>query len=323
MREKALIFGVSGQDGSYLSEFLLDNEIEVHGVVRRHSIAENQDSRLKNIENSITTYYGDVTDFPRTSEIIKDLKPKYIFNLAAQSHVRVSFDVPNFTLDVNSKGTLNILESIKSVSKDSKFYQASSSEMFGMGLDDDGKQRETTPMLPVSPYGCAKLYGYHITRTYRESHNIFASNGILFNHESPRRGSNFVTSKVIMGAVSIKLGRSSELFLGNLDSQRDWGHSKDYVRAMKLILDFKDAEDFVIATGETRSIRDLCKITFDLLALNWEDFVKQDQKYFRPQELPYLCGDPSKARKILGWKPEITFEMMVEEMVEYWFNKLS
>ena len=323
VRERALIFGISGQDGSYLSEFLVENEIEVHGVVRRHSIAENQDSRLKNIENLITTHYGDVTDFPRTNEIIKELKPKYIFNLAAQSHVRVSFDVPSFTLDVNSKGTLNILEAVKNVSKESKFYQASSSEMFGIGVDSDGKQRETTQMLPVSPYGCAKLYSYHITRTYRESHTLFASNGILFNHESPRRGSNFVTSKVIMGAVSIKLGRSQELVLGNLDSQRDWGHSKDYVRAMKLILDFKEAEDFVVATGETRSIRDLCKVTFDLLDLQWEDFVKQDQKYFRPQELPYLCGDPSKAKRVLGWKPEISFDEMVQEMVEYWFKKLA
>jgi GDPmannose 4,6-dehydratase len=231
--------------------------------------------------------------------------------------------VPDFTSQTNALGPLGILETLRGLGSTARFYQASSSEMFGDSVDTDQYQRETTPMHPVSPYGCSKLFGYHITRNYRKSYQMFAANGILFNHESPRRGSNFVTSKIVKTAVEIKLGRKSELVLGNLDSQRDWGHSKDYVRAMHMILNHSVPDDFVIATGETRSVRDLLSLVFENLNLNYLDFVKQDSRYLRPEELPYLRGDSAKARKTLGWKPEISFEELVLEMISEWSDRLT
>jgi GDPmannose 4,6-dehydratase len=321
----ALITGIAGQDGSYLSEHLLDSGYEVHGIVRRNSIPENQETRLSIIADKVTTHYGDLADVGSLQRIIYDAQPTEVYNLAAQSHVRISFDVPQFTAATNAVGVLNILEILRKDSKHTKFYQASSSEMFGDSVDADEFQRETTPMHPVSPYGCAKLFGYHITRNYRSAYEIFASNGILFNHESPRRASNFVTSKVIKTALQIKHGLKSELVLGNLDSKRDWGHSKDYVRAMKLILDYEKPMDFVVATGHTHSVRDLVELVFTNLDLDYKEYVKQDPRFMRPQELPYLRGDSSKIRSLLGWEPLISFEEMVDEMMNHWkveFDKL-
>ena len=319
----ALIFGISGQDGSYLSELLISSGVKVYGVVRRNSVAENQDYRLRQINNQIQTFYGDVTDAGKVVELISDLKPDFVFNLAAQSHVRISFDIPKYTAEVNAVGTLNILEAIRSTSRSSLFYQASSSEMFGLGVDPDGKQRESTPMLPVSPYGASKLFAYTATNIYREAYNLRTFNGILFNHESPRRGSNFVTSKIVKSAVAIKMGLQGDLILGNLHAQRDWGHSRDYVRAMKMMLEHGNPDNYVVATGNTRTVKDMCEIAFSRLDLDWQDFVKTDEKYLRPQELPYLCGDASKAKKLLGWSPTTSFETLVEEMVDHWSTVLK
>ena len=319
----ALITGIAGQDGSYLAEHLLSLGYDVHGIVRRNSVPEHQESRLDHISDDIKTYYGDMSDANSLGRLIDTVAPDEIYNLAAQSHVRISFEVPNFTGNVNALGVLNILEELRIRNSKAKFYQASSSEMFGDSVDPDNFQRETTPMHPVSPYGVAKLYGYHITRNYRKAYKLFASNGILFNHESPRRGSNFVTTKIIKTAVEIKLGIKDKLVLGNLDSYRDWGHSRDYVKAMQLILQNDIPDDFVVATGQTRSVRDLCKVVFESLELNYLDFVVQDKKYMRPEELPFLQGDAAKAKRVLGWMPETSFEEMIDEMTNEWFNRLT
>jgi GDPmannose 4,6-dehydratase len=238
--------------------------------------------------------------------------------LAAQSHVRISFDQPLYTSNVTGLGTLNLLESIKLIKPDTKIYQASSSEMFGNSIDSDGYQRETTPMNPVSPYGCAKVFSYNICRNYRNSYGMFVSNGILFNHESPRRGTNFVTNKVCKEAVKIKLGLSNELKLGNLDATRDWGHAKDYVKAMWEILQLKNPDDFVCSTGTSHSVRELVTYVFNRLGLDWVDYVKQDEKFLRPEELHDLKGDSSKLVKNTGWLPYYTFETMLDEMIDYW-----
>jgi len=319
----ALITGISGQDGSYLAEHLLKLGYSVHGLVRRNSVPEHQVSRIDLISPEIQTHYSDLLDPLGIARIMDQVQPNEIYNLAAQSHVRISFEVPKFTGETNALGTLDLLDLVRARFPETKFYQASSSEMFGDSVDKDNFQRETTPMHPVSPYGCAKLYAYHITRNYRKSYKIFAANGILFNHESPRRGSNFVTSKIIKTAVQIKLGMAHELVLGNLDSYRDWGHSRDYVKAMHLILNHEIADDFVVATGETRSVRELCDLVFQQLGLDYLQFVKQDPKFLRPEELPYLRGDSSKIRSTLGWQPETTFENLISEMVEFWMNSLS
>lgn len=321
--KKAFITGISGQDGSYLAESLLSKGWEVHGLVRRNSIPEHQESRVDPIAGEIQTYYGDMLDQQSYVPILEQLQPDYIFNLAAQSHVRISYEVPKFTGDVNAIGVLGLLDAIRRVSPHSRVYQASSSEMFGDSVDEDGYQRESTPMHPVSPYGCAKLYGYHIVRNYRKAYGLAASNGILFNHESPRRGSNFVTSKVVKSAVEIKLGIRDNLVLGNLDSYRDWGHSRDYVEAMQLILSHDVADDFVVATGETHSVREMVKIAFEMLSLEYEDYVSQDPKYFRPEELPYLRGDSEKIRTTLGWQPQVSFDDLIQEMVRHWYDRLS
>jgi GDPmannose 4,6-dehydratase len=321
--KRALITGINGQDGSYLAEHLLEIGYEVHGLIRRNSIAEHQESRLDHISKDVEVYYADMNDVSGLDRVLNLVEPDEIYNLAAQSHVKISFEIPIITTQINAIGVLNILELIRNKKLQTKFYQASSSEMFGTSVDSDNFQRETTPMNPVSPYGCAKLYAYHLTRNYRKSYSIFGSNGILFNHESPRRGSNFVTSKVIKTAVEIKLGRQKELVLGNLDSHRDWGHSYDYVRAMRLILNHTIPDDFVVSTGITRSVRDLVKIVFENLGLNYHDFVRQDERYLRPEELPFLRGDSSKIQSTLGWKPRITFEEMIIEMVKFWYDKLG
>lgn len=319
--KKALITGISGQDGSYLAEYLLSLGYEVHGIVRRNSVCENQQSRLNHIRNDIQVYYGDLLDISSLTRVLRDVQPDEVYNLAAQSHVRISFDVPQFTVQTNALGAMNILQSCKENCPDVHFYQASSSEMFGNSVDEDGYQRETTPMHPVSPYGCAKLFAYSIVRNYRKSFKMFAANGILFNHESPRRGSNFVTNKVVKGAVKIKVGKAEKLELGNMDSYRDWGHSRDYVRAMHAILNHDEPDDFVVATGQTHSVRDLCEYIFTRLDMNCYDYVVQDPKYMRPEELKYLKGDPAKIKTILGWKPESTFESMLDEMIDFWLDE--
>jgi GDPmannose 4,6-dehydratase len=318
--KKTLITGINGQDGSYLSEFLISKGYEVHGTLKRNSVAENQTSRLENIYNKITLHYADLSDSSSLVSVIQKVMPDEIYNLAAQSHVRISFDQPIYTVNVTGIGTLNLLEAVKLIKPDTKIYQASSSEMFGNSIDLDGYQRETTPMNPVSPYGCAKVFSYNICRNYRNSYGMKIWNGILFNHESPRRGTNFVTNKVVKEAVKIKLGLSNELKLGNLEATRDWGHAKDYVEAMWLMLQDDTPDDYVCATGISHSVRNLCDYTFSKLGLNYEKYVKQDQKHFRPEELNNLKGDSSKLRSKLGWKPKYTFESMIDEMIEYWID---
>lgn len=323
MAKKALITGIAGQDGSYLAELLLAKGYEVHGIVRRNSVPEHQESRLDHFGSDVHTYYGDLTDHASLEPLIRRLQPDEIYNLAAQSHVRVSFEVPLFTAQVNGLATMSLLETIRRASPDSRFYQASSSEMFGSSVDEDHFQRESTPMKPVSPYGCSKLFAYASVRNYRIAYGMFAANGILFNHESPRRGSNFVTTKIVKTAVEISLGMSEQLVLGNLDSYRDWGHSRDYVRAMHAIINHSTPEDFVVATGQTTSVRQFCDLVFSRLGLSWEDYVVQDERYMRPQELPYLRGDSSRAREVLGWQPVETLDTLVDEMLEVWQEKLN
>ena len=321
MSKRALITGISGQDGSYLSEYLLSLGYEVHGIIRRSSVAENQDSRIKHLSGDIHTHYGDILDISSLIRVMNLVKPDEIYNLAAMSHVRISFDMPIFTIQANASGVLNILEAYRATSPAAKFYQASSSEMFGNSIDDDGVQRLTTPMNPVSPYGCAKVMGYNLVRHYRHAYGLHASNGILFNHESPRRGSNFVTNKVVKTAVEIKLGLRNKLELGNLDSYRDWGHSKDYVKAMHLIINHETPDEFIIATGKTNSVRELCEYVFTKLDMDYKDYVVQNPKFMRPEELNYLKGDSTKAREVLGWKPEYTFETLLDDMIDYWLRK--
>ena len=313
---KALITGITGQDGSYLAEHLLEEGYEVHGLVRRHSLAENQSSRIQNIMTDIHTHYGDLLDSSSLSRIFKLVKPDQIYNLGAMSHVRISFDMPEFTINTNGVGSLKMLEAYKEYCPEASYYQASSSEMFGNSVDEDGYQRLTTPMVPVSPYGCAKVLAYNLTRHYRAAYSLKASNGILFNHESPRRGSNFVTSKIVKAAIEIKFGDRKTLELGNLDSYRDWGHSYDYVRAMKKIVEHPVSDDWIISTGETHTVRELCELVFNNLGLNYKDYVVQNPEYIRPEELHYLKGDNSKAVKELGWTPSYTFEELVNDMVE-------
>jgi GDPmannose 4,6-dehydratase len=318
MTKRALITGITGQDGSYLSEYLLELGYEVHGIVRRHSTAENQSSRLHHINDQITRHYGDLTDEHSLMTVVRQVKPDEIYNLAAMSHVRISFDMPSFTIKTNSLGVLSMLECFKQECPEGKFYQASSSEMFGNSIDSDLHQRLTTAMTPVSPYGVSKVMGFNLTRHYRDAYKLYAVNGILFNHESPRRGINFVTNKVVKSAVDIKKGRLDKLELGNLDSYRDWGHSKDYVRAMHMMVNHSEARDWIVATGETHSVRELCKYVFSSLGMNYEDYVVQNEKFMRPEELKYLCGDSSDIKTVLGWKPVYTFETMLDEMIEYW-----
>lgn len=319
-KKRALITGIAGQDGSYLADHLLNAGVEVFGVLRRNSIPENQDCRLSYLGDRVITFYGDVTDHASMVHVMSEVRPHFIYNLAAQSHVRISFDIPSYTAATNALGVLNMLECTREVVPSARFYQASSSEMFGNSVDADGFQRLTTPMRPISPYGNAKLFGFNSVRLYRKAYGLFACNGILFNHESPRRGSNFVTAKVVKTAVEISMGLATKLELGNLDSYRDWGHSSDYTRAMMLILNCDMPDDWIVATGESRSVRMMCQYVFNYLGLDYENYVAQNEKYIRPSELNLLRGDSSCIRNELGWSPQYNFEQMLDEMIEHWIK---
>lgn len=313
-----LITGINGQDGSYLAELLLEKGYQVHGILKRNSVAENQTSRLDSVYEKVKLYYGDLTDLSSLISVIQKVQPDEIYNLAAQSHVRISFDQPIYTANVTGIGTLNLLEAVRLIKPNARVYQASSSEMFGNSIDEDGFQRETTSLTPVSPYGCAKVFSHNICKNYRNSYGMYISNGILFNHESPRRGTNFVTNKVVKEAVKIKYGLSNELKLGNLEATRDWGHAKDYVEAMWMILQEDNPDDFVCATGISHTVRYLCEYVFNKLDLDYTKYVTQDEKFLRPEELNDLKGDSTKLRNITGWEPKYTFESMIDEMIEYW-----
>lgn len=316
--KKAFITGIAGMDGNNLTRHLLKNGYEVYGIVRRDSIAENQQTRLDDIRYDIHVEYGDLSDAGVINRLLKTIQPDEIYNLAAMSHVRISFDKPQYTAQTNAIGVLNMLEAFRTNCPNARFYQASSSECFGSAVEEDGTQNINTPFRPVSPYGAAKVFGFNIVKIYRESYNLFACNGILFNHTDIFRGSNFVECKIIKGAIQIKLGLQDTLELGNLDAKRDIGASKDYVKAMNLILNHYKPKDWVVATGETRSIRDICDYIFRKLGMDYEKFVKINPKFLRPNELPYLKGDSCEIRYALGWKPDYTFEMLIDEMVEYW-----
>jgi GDPmannose 4,6-dehydratase len=320
--KRALITGINGQDGSYLAEFLLDKGYEVFGTIKRNSVSENQTSRLDSIYSKIkdNLIYADLLDVPSLLHALKISDPCEVYNLAAQSHVRISFDQPVYTAQATGLGTLNLLEAIRLHNTNIRLYQASSSEMFGNSIDSDGYQRETTPMNPVSPYGCAKVFSYNICRNYRNSYNMFISNGILFNHESPRRGTNFVTNKVVKAAVRIKLGLENELALGNLNATRDWGHAKDYVEAMWMLLQQEKSGDYICATGISHSVLELVEYVFGKLDLDWKSHVKTDSKFLRPEELEDLKGDSVKLRSDTGWSPNYTFETMLDEMIDHWLD---
>ncbi len=334
--KKAFITGITGQDGSYLAELLLEKKYEVHGLIRRSSTFNTsridhlyQDPHVFGVK--LFLHYGDLSDASNISRLLEKIKPDEIYHLGAQSHVRVSFDMPEYTGDVTGLGTLRILDAIKETGINTKFYQASSSEMYGKVMEVP--QTENTPFYPRSPYGCAKVYAYWITKNYRESYNLFASNGILFNHESPRRGETFVTRKITRGLARIKLDMDNCLYLGNLDSKRDWGYAKDYVEAMWLMLQHKQPDDYVIATGETYSVRDFVEEVCEVLKIDliWKGkgleeigidkqtnktIIKIDSKYFRPAEVDLLIGNPAKAKKQLNWKPKIIFKELVKIMTE-------
>ena len=324
-KKRALITGINGQDGSYLAELLIDKGYEVFGTIKRNSVSENQTARLDSIYEEIkdNLIYADLLDVPSLLHALKISDPCEVYNLAAQSHVRISFDQPVYTAQATGIGTLNLLEAIRLHNQDIKMYQASSSEMFGNSIDADGYQRETTPMNPVSPYGCAKVFSYNICRNYRNSYGMFISNGILFNHESPRRGTNFVTNKVVKTAVRIKLGLENKLVLGNLDATRDWGHAKDYVEAMWMMLQQDKSGDYVCSTGISHSVLDLVEYVFEKLDLDWKEYVRTDSKFLRPEELEDLKGDSRKLRNDTGWSPKYNLESMLDEMIEHWLEYYS
>jgi len=312
MAKKALITGITGQDGSYLAEFLLSQGYEVFGLVRRTSTVKYE--RIQHIQDQINLLQGDMSDQTSLTSALKVAQPDEVYNLAAQSFVQTSWGQPVFTGDVTALGVTRLLDAIRTVNPNIRFYQASSSEMFGKV--QEVPQKETTPFYPRSPYGVAKVYGHWITVNYRESYNMFACSGILFNHESPRRGLEFVTRKVTHHAAKIKLGLAHELRLGNLDSQRDWGFAGDYVRAMWLMLQQDAPDDYVIATNETHTVQKLVEIAFNTVGLDWKNYVVQDERFMRPAEVDLLIGDPSKAGTKLGWEPQVTFEQLIQMMVE-------
>ena len=317
--KKALITGITGQDGSYLAELLLSKDYEVHGVIRRASTFNTeridhlyQDPHINGVR--LFLYYGDLADSTNLIKLLYRIQPDEIYHLAAQSHVRVSFDIPEYTGDVTGLGTIRILEAIRETGLKAKFYQASSSEMYGKA--QEVPQRETTPFYPRSPYGAAKLYSYWLTVNYRESYGMFACNGILFNHESPRRGETFVTRKVTRTAARIKAGLEEKVYLGNLDAKRDWGYAKEYVEAMWLMLQQEEPDDYVIATGETHSVRELLEETFSYAGLDWRKHLAIDERYYRPAEVDLLIGDPGKAKRKLGWEAKTKFKDLVRLMVD-------
>jgi GDPmannose 4,6-dehydratase len=312
MKKKAVITGITGQDGSYLAELLLDKEYDVIGMARRSSSSNFE--RIKHLENKITIEYGDLADQTSINRILDKYKPNEVYNLAAQSFVKTSFDQPILTSDITGIGVTRVLESIKTICPKAKFYQASSSEMFGKVQTTP--QDENTKFYPRSPYGTAKAYAHHMTVNYRESYNMFACSGILFNHESPRRGKEFVTQKIINGAVSIKNQKSKNINLGNLEAIRDWGYAKDYCVAMWLMLQQDEPDDYVIGTGKTNSVKDFCDISFKLLNLNYEEHVVVDENYFRPAEVDLLVADASKAKLKLGWEPKTNLEELIKIMIE-------
>ncbi len=318
----ALITGINGQDGSYLAEFLLKKGYKVYGTIRRNSSPEYNTTRVDHIFDKINLVYADLTDMSSLVSVLQTARPDEIYNLAAQSHVRVSFDAPIYTAEATGLGTLNLLEAIRLTCPKARVYQASSSEMFGNTIDEDGFQRETTQLNPVSPYGCAKVFSYNICNNYKNSYGMHISNGILFNHESPRRGINFVTNKVVSGAVDIKQGRKKSLTLGNLAASRDWGHAKDYVKAMWLILQQEEPDNYVCSTGISHTVQDLVEYTFNILGVDTK-LVKTSQKFERPEELEHLKGDSTKLRNKLGWKPTYTFETMLDEMIFVAANKYN
>ncbi len=322
MSKTAFITGITGQDGSYLAELLLEKGYAVHGIVRRSStVARSRIDHLTGYEAGATKrlhlHYGDLADAVSLIKLLYEIRPDEVYNLGAQSHVRVSFDVPEYTGDIDGLGAQRILEAIREAGlvKHVRYYQASSSEMFGKV--QEVPQVETTPFWPRSPYGCAKVYAYWLTVNYRESYHLHASNGILFNHESPRRGETFVTRKITRAATRIKLGLQDALVLGNLDAQRDWGYAKEYVEMMWLMLQQDQPDDYVVATNEAHSVRDFCQEAFRLLDLDWEKYVKYDPRYERPAEVELLIGNPAKARRQLGWEPKVRFKDLVRIMVEH------
>ena len=316
---RALITGITGQDGSYLAELLLDKGYEVHGIIRRASTFNTEridhlyvDPHVRGTR--LFLHYGDLSDSVNLVKLLHDLQPDEIYHLGAQSHVRISFDIPEYTADITAVGTIRILEAIREVGARPRFYQASSSEMFGKAAEVP--QRETTPFHPRSPYGVSKVFAYWATVNYRESYSLMACNGILFNHESPRRGETFVTRKISRAVAYIKAGLQKKVYLGNLDAKRDWGYAKEYVEAMWLMLQQDKPEDFVIATGETHSVQEFCEEAFGHVGLDWHDHVEIDKRYFRPAEVDLLLGDASKAKKILGWEPRTRFKDLVRLMVD-------
>lgn len=326
MAKRALITGITGQDGSYLAELLLEKDYEVHGIIRRSSTFNTgrleeiyQDPHVDNAR--LKLHYGDLSDASGLARLISQIEPNEVYNLAAQSHVRVSFDSPEYTTDITATGAVRILEAIREVGLQPRFYQASSSEMFGKVQETP--QKETTPFYPRSPYGCAKVYAFYITQNYREGYDMHASNGILFNHESPRRGETFVTRKITRAVARIRANLQDKLYLGNLDAQRDWGYAKEYVEAMWRMLQQDKPDDYVIATGETHSVREFLDSTFRHVNLDWEKHVEIDPRYFRPTEVDLLIGDASKAREQLGWEPRIKFEELAQLMVDADIRRLE
>lgn len=319
MSKRALITGITGQDGSYLAEFLLEKGYEVYGMVRRTSTVRYE--RIQHIQDDINLIQGDLSDQTSLNRAIKEVQPDEVYNLAAQSFVPTSWNQPAFTGDVTALGVTRMLDAIHTVKPDTRFYQASSSEMFGKVMEVP--QRETTPFYPRSPYGVAKVYGHWITVNYRESYDLFAVSGILFNHESPRRGLEFVTRKVTYNVAKIKLGLADEIRIGNTDAQRDWGYAPDYVQAMWLMLQQDQPEDFVIATGKTHSVEYLLETAFNVAGLNWKDYAVQDPRFMRPAEVDLLIGDPAKASAKLGWEPSVSFEEMIQIMVEADMHRLK
>ncbi len=319
MIKKALITGITGQDGSYLAELLLQKGYEVHGIIRRSSSFNTQriDHLYKDPHlpgTKLFLHYGDLTDGMGLREVLTRVQPDEVYNLGAQSHVKVSFDQPVYTAQADAVGTIRLLEAIRDTGLKTKFYQASSSEMYGKVTEIP--QKETTPFYPRSPYGCAKVFSFWQTINYREAYGIFAANGILFNHESPRRGETFVSRKITRAATRIKEGLQKKLFLGNLDAKRDWGFAGDYVEAMWLIVQHSQPDDFVIATGQTHSVREFLDLAFGRVGLDWKKYVETDRRYLRPTEVDFLQGDPTKAKKVLGWEPKVNFEALVAMMID-------